>query len=57
MLSKYNYEFKEEEFNLICQITLKNFPNEEAKISFKSFIDIMRNLKREYLKYRGTLNS
>jgi hypothetical protein len=53
LLDKYNYKFKQEEFELIMQITLKNFPNKDNKISFKSFIDCMKNLKREYHKYRG----
>ena len=55
-MEKYQYNFKDEEFNLIYQITLKNYPNEKGMISFKGFVDIMRNLKREYQKYRGILN-
>ena len=55
-MEKHKYEFKQEEFDLICQISQKNFPNDEGKISFKSFLEVMKNLKREYLKYRGILN-
>ena len=54
-MKKNRYEFQEEEFNLIYQITLKNNPNNQGQISFKSFIEIMRNLKKEYNKYKTIL--
>jgi hypothetical protein len=52
ILRKYKYNFAEEEFNLIYEIALKNFPNDSGMITFKAFIDVMRNLKREFMKYR-----
>jgi hypothetical protein len=54
-LSKHNYNFADEEFNLIYQLTLKNYPNQDEKVTYKAFIDIMRNLKREFMKYRTLL--
>ncbi len=47
-----NYNFSDPEFNLIFEITLKNFPNKEEKVSIKAFVDVMRGMKREFMKYR-----
>jgi len=52
-LNKKNYDFKDEEFQVIYNITLGNYPNSEGKISYKAFVEVMRNLKRDYVKYRG----
>ena len=52
ILKENNYEFPESEFNLIYEIAMKNYPNEEKKLSPNSFLSTMRNLKREYMKYR-----
>jgi hypothetical protein len=51
-----NYAFPDEEYNLIYQIALKNYPNEEEKVSYKGFLDVMRNLKREYMRYRTLIS-
>lgn len=52
MLKKNEYNFPDEEFNLLYQLALKNYPNINGKVSYKSFIELIRNLKREYMKYR-----
>lgn len=52
MLIQAKIPIPPEEFNLIYQIALKNYPNNESMISTNSFITTMRNLKREYMKYR-----
>ena len=57
LIQKYNFNIPEEEFNLIYQVGLKNYPNNEEKMSPKSFIGTMRNLKREYQKYRNIVNN
>ena len=56
-MKKYDFEIPEEEYNLIYQVGLKNYPNDEGKMSPKSFISTMRNLKREYQKYRTLVNA
>ena len=57
LIKKYDFNIPEEEFNLIYQVGLKNYPNNEEKMSPKSFIGTMRNLKREYQKYRNIVNN
>ena len=57
LMKKYDFEIPEEEYNLIYQVGLKNYPNDEGKMSPKSFISTMRNLKREYQKYRTLVNA
>lgn len=52
ILKKEEMAMPEEEYNLIYEIGLKNYPNEESKMSAHSFLCTMRNLKREYMKYR-----
>lgn len=56
LLKKYDYAFPPEEFNLIFQVGLKNYPNEEEKISANAFLATMRNLKREFMKYRTLID-
>ena len=51
-MRKYDFIIPEEEYDLMFDICLKNYPNEEKKVSAKAFISTMRNLKREYQKYR-----
>lgn len=51
-LEENDYHIPEEEFNLIYEVGMKNYPNEEEKMSPHSFLSTMRNIKREYLKYR-----
>jgi len=57
LIQNYNFDIPKEEFNLIYQVGLKNYPNNEEKMSPKSFISTMRNLKREYQKYRNIVNN
>lgn len=52
MIKQANIFIPPEEVNLMYQIALKNYPNTEQKISSNSFIATMKNLKREYMKYR-----
>ena len=56
-MKKYDFIIPEIEYDVMFNITLKNYPNEEEKVSPKAFISTMRNLKREYQKYRSTLIS
>ena len=60
MLEQNKYNFPQEEFDLIYDLTKRkeraeshNFNNNnEDKVSYKAFIDVMRNLKRDYMRYR-----
>ena len=56
-MKKYDFIIPEIEYDVMFNITLKNYPNEEEKVSPKAFISTMRNLKREYQKYRSALIS
>ena len=57
LLKRFDFNIPQDEFNLIYQVGLKNYPNSEEKMSPKSFISTMRNLKREYQKYRNIVNN
>ena len=57
LMKKYDFIIPEEEYNLMYEVGLKNYPNSEGKMSPKSFISTMRNLKREYQKYRVIINN
>ena len=57
LIQRYDFNIPQDEFNLIYQVGLKNYPNAEGKMSPKSFIGTMRNLKREYQKYRNIVNN
>ena len=52
IMRKYDFIIPEKEYDIMFEIALKNYPNNEGKISPKAFISTMRNLKREYQKYR-----
>ena len=56
-MKKYDFILPENEYDVMFNLALKNYPNSEEKISPKSFISTMRNLKREYQKYRSALLS
>ena len=56
-IKRFDFNIPEDEFNLIYQVGLKNYPNKEEKMSPKCFISTMRNLKREYQKYRNIVNN
>jgi hypothetical protein len=56
-MRKYDFIIPEEEYDVMFNIAIKNYPNPDNKISPKSFISTMRNLKREYQKYRVSLLS
>lgn len=57
ILNKNNMIIPDEEFNLIWEIGIKNYPNTEGKLSSTAFINTMRNLKREYMKYRTLVDN
>ena len=57
LMKKYDFIIPEDEYNLMFEVGLKNYPNSEGKMSAKSFISTMRNLKREYQKYRVIVNN
>ena len=57
IMKRYDFNMPEDEYNLVYEIGLKNYPNQEGKMSPKSFISTMRNLKREYQKYRVVVNN
>lgn len=48
-------ELPEEEYNVIYDTGLKNYPNDEGKMSVNQFIYTMRNFKREYNRKRVAL--
>lgn len=52
---KNNHDMNESEFQTIFNECLLRNPNAESKVSFKEFILICRNFKREYNKYRAFL--
>lgn len=56
-MKKYDFIIPEDEYNLMFEVGLKNYPNKEGKMSPKSFVSTMRNLKREYQKYRVIINN
>ena len=56
-MKKYDFIIPEEEYDVMFNVAIKNYPNAEGKLSPKSFISTMRNLKREYQKYRSALIS
>ena len=56
-IKRFDFNIPEDEFNLIYQVGLKNYLNKEEKMSPKGFISTMRNLKREYQKYRNIVNN
>ena len=56
-MRKYDFIIPEEEYDVMFDVAIKNYPNQEGKLSPKSFISTMRNLKREYQKYRSALIS
>jgi len=53
VMKKYDFIIPEKEYDIMFEIAIKNYPNNEGKISPKAFISTMRNLKREYQKYRA----
>ena len=57
LMKKYDFIIPEDEYNLMFEVALKNYPNPEGKISAKSFVSTTRNLKREYHKYRVIINN
>ena len=52
-MKNYDLHIPEKEYDIMFEITLKNYPNDENKISPKSFLSTIRNLKGEYQKYRN----
>ena len=42
----------EEEYETLFEITRQNMGGNSSTVTYKSFLDTIRNLKRDYLKYR-----
>ena len=54
---KKNHEIDYNDFEAIFNECLLRSPNNESKVSFKDFVNVCRNFKREYNKYRNFLPS
>ena len=53
MLKKSSFEFPDEEIDTLFEITRQNEGAvEEDKVTFKGFLDTIRYLKRDFMKYR-----
>lgn len=55
ILIKNGHNLEEKDLNIIFAVTLANQPNSEEKVSYKVFLDTIKNFKREFLKYRTLL--
>lgn len=56
MLRSQKYDFPEEEFDLIYDLAKRKsieLGNPSDHVTYKSFLEVMRNLKRGYLRYRN----
>jgi len=52
MMKNKGYEIEESEFETIFSLCVGKTQNQENKVTFNDFIAVVRNLKREYLKYK-----
>jgi len=52
MLKRKGYEIEENEYDMIYSMCVGKSQNTENKVSFSEFIEVVKNLKREYLKYK-----
>jgi hypothetical protein len=52
VLNENKIEVPQDEFELVFTVGLKNYPNDEEKLSPHQFIATLKNFKREYMKYR-----
>jgi hypothetical protein len=56
LLAKNNYTFQDSEYNILYELTLKNYPHPSGKITYKAFISAMRYLKKEFMNYRTLIS-
>lgn len=52
LLNSKGYNFPNEELDVIYEIGLKMYPNNQNKLTYNQFITLIRHLKSEYMKYR-----
>ena len=52
LLNTNTFKIPEDEFETLFEIIKKNEGVKSDKITFKGFLETIRNLKREFLKYR-----
>jgi hypothetical protein len=52
LLNTNTFKIPEDEFETLFEITRQNEGVKSDKITFKGFLETIRNLKREFLKYR-----
>ncbi|MCQ2817698.1 MAG: hypothetical protein MJ252_10575 [archaeon] len=55
ILKDNGYKIPEEELNTIYEITIRNYPQEEGKISYQSFVSTLKNLQNEHKKYKNLI--
>ena len=55
ILSKNGHNLKDCDLDIIFEVTLTNQPNPDNKVSYKIFLDTIKNFKREYIKYKNLL--
>lgn len=56
MLRSQKYDFPQEEFDLIYDLARRKsleLGYQSDEVTYKSFLEVMRNLKRGYLRYRN----
>ena len=56
LIKKTSSNFPEDEIETIFEITKQIEKSEDSKITYKGFMDSVRNIKRDYLKYRTMFN-
>lgn len=52
MLKNKTYYIPDDEFDTLYEITRQNLGATSDKVTFKAFLETVRNIKRDYLKYR-----
>lgn len=48
LLQNSTHQIPDDEFDVMYELTLRNY----QRVTFKAFLEMIRNLKRDYLKYR-----
>lgn len=56
LVKKTTYNFPDDEIETIFEITKQIEKSEDDKITYKGFMDSVRNIKRDFLKYRTMFN-
>jgi hypothetical protein len=55
ILSRNGHNLSDNDFDIIFTVTLTNQPHPENKVSYRVFLDTIKNFKREYLRYKTLL--